>query len=308
RDPRRVPVAAFARVRAGGARARAFAHRHRVSRDPAQCAGTVDRAGEPDGRQRDSARERPFVSRSRRSKPDVMGLHDWRRAQRDPAGVVDERVPWACHLSYGAGAEPDRRGPGRRAQSASDAPAMSLLSVEDLTIALPPGVDRAQAISNVSFALDPGEVLCIVGESGSGKSVTAAAIMGLLPRTLRGERGRILFEGRDLLALPDHAMRALRGAHLGMIFQEPMTALNPLMRVGDQVAEVLTVHGARDAKGRVPELLAAVNLPDPVRLARVYPHLLSGGQRQRVMIAIALALEPTLLIADEPTTALDVTT
>ncbi len=185
---------------------------------------------------------------------------------------------------------------------------MSLLSVQDLTIALPPSADRARAVSDVSFTLDAGEVLCIVGESGSGKSVSAGAIMGLLPPALRRERGSIEFEGRDLLALSATEMRSLRGAHLGMIFQEPMTALNPLMRVGDQIAEVLAVHGAGGARDRVPELLAAVNLPDPARLARSWPHLLSGGQRQRVMIAMALALEPTLLIADEPTTALDVTT
>ena len=185
---------------------------------------------------------------------------------------------------------------------------MSLLSVDNLTIALPPGSDRNYAISGVSFTLDPGEVLCIVGESGSGKSVTAATIMGLLPRTLVCEGGRILFAGRDLLALSNDAMRALRGSQLGMIFQEPMTALNPLMRVGDQIAEVLTVHGVGGTRERVPELLSAVNLPDIARLARAYPHMLSGGQRQRVMIAMALALEPALLIADEPTTALDVTT
>jgi ABC-type glutathione transport system ATPase component len=185
---------------------------------------------------------------------------------------------------------------------------MSLLSVEDLTIALPPGADREHAVSGISFTVDPGEVLCIVGESGSGKSVSAAAIMGLLPAALRRAQGRILFEGRDLLALPEAEMRTLRGAHLGMIFQEPMTALNPLMRVGEQVAEVLAVHRVGGARERVPELLASVNLPDPHRLARSYPHMLSGGQRQRVMIAIALALEPGLLIADEPTTALDVTT
>ncbi|MEJ0019576.1 MAG: ABC transporter ATP-binding protein [Acetobacteraceae bacterium] len=185
---------------------------------------------------------------------------------------------------------------------------MSLLAVEDLTIALPRGADRAHAVSGVSFTVDPGEVLCIVGESGSGKSVSAGAIMGLLPAALKREHGRILFEGRDLLALSEPDMRALRGAHLGMIFQEPMTALNPLMRVGDQVAEVLAVHGVGGARERVPELLESVNLPDPARLARSYPHLLSGGQRQRVMIAMALALEPKLLIADEPTTALDVTT
>ena len=187
---------------------------------------------------------------------------------------------------------------------------MSLLSVEDLTIALPPGGDRAQAVSNISFAVDPGEVLCIVGESGSGKSVTAAAIMGLLPRTLRGERGRILFEGRDLLALSNNAMRALRGAHLGMIFQEPMTALNPLMRIGKQLAEPLRLHRGLSrgaARARAIELADKVGLPDPDRIVRAFPHQLSGGQRQRVGIAIALACEPAVLIADEPTTALDVT-
>ncbi len=185
---------------------------------------------------------------------------------------------------------------------------MSLLSVDNLTIALPPGSDRPHAVSGVSFTLDPGEILCIVGESGSGKSVSASAIMGLLPPALRRLGGGITFEGRDLFRLSPAEMRGLRGARIGMIFQEPMTALNPLMRVGDQIAEVLAVHGARGAQERVPDLLAAVNLPDPGRLARSYPHTLSGGQRQRVMIAMALALEPALLIADEPTTALDVTT
>lgn len=145
---------------------------------------------------------------------------------------------------------------------------MSLLVVEDLTIALPPSGDRAHAVSGASFTVDPGEVLCIVGESGSGKSVSARAISGLLPATLQRERGKILFEGRDVLALSEPALRAMRGTRIGMIFQEPMTALNPLMRVGEQIAEVLTVHAVGGARDRVPELLAAVNLPDPVRLAR----------------------------------------
>ncbi len=185
---------------------------------------------------------------------------------------------------------------------------MSLLAIEGLTVALPPGADRPHAVEDVSYTLDAGEILCIVGESGSGKSVSANAIMGLLPKALPVRRGTIGFEGTELTRLGPEALRQLRGARIGMIFQEPMTALNPLMRVGDQILEVLRVHDAPGGIARVVELLAAVNLPDPAALARSYPFRLSGGQRQRVMIAMALALEPRLLIADEPTTALDVTT
>ncbi|MBR0651543.1 ABC transporter ATP-binding protein [Roseomonas terrae] len=186
---------------------------------------------------------------------------------------------------------------------------MTLLTVEGLTVALPPGGDRPHAVEDISLSVNPGEIVCVVGESGSGKSITANAVMGLLPKGLPARAGRIAFEGKELLALGPEAMRRLRGDRLAMIFQEPMTALNPVMRVGDQIAEAMHVHGAGgDAARRVPELLAAVNLPDPAATARSYPFRLSGGQRQRVMIAMALALEPSLLIADEPTTALDVTT
>ena len=185
---------------------------------------------------------------------------------------------------------------------------MNLLEVSNLTVSLPPGADRTHAVEDISFSLGAGEILCIVGESGSGKSVSAGAIMALLPPALKVSRGGIAFEGRDLLTLKPAEMRLLRGNRIGMIFQEPMTALNPLVRVGDQIAEVLQVHGVRGSAARVRELVDAVHLPDPDRIARSYPHLLSGGQRQRVMIAMALALEPSVLIADEPTTALDVTT
>ncbi|KAA0680082.1 ABC transporter ATP-binding protein [Roseomonas genomospecies 6] len=186
-----------------------------------------------------------------------------------------------------------------------------LLDVRNLTIDLPRGADRPHAVEDLTFTLQSGEILCVVGESGSGKSMTAHAVMGLLPKAVTVSSGGIRHQGTDVLSLPERDQRALRGGRIAMIFQEPMTALNPLMRVGDQIDEVLRYHTALDRaarRARVVELLASVGLPEPDHLRRSYPFRLSGGQRQRVMIAMALAVEPDILIADEPTTALDVTT
>ncbi|MGQ0653161.1 MAG: ABC transporter ATP-binding protein [Betaproteobacteria bacterium] len=188
---------------------------------------------------------------------------------------------------------------------------MSTLEVQGLTVALPAGGDRAAAVSEVSFSVEKGEILCLVGESGSGKSVIAQAVMGLLPNTLPVTGGRILFEGEDLVGASPARRRALRGARMTMVFQEPMTALNPVMTCGAQLDEVLTAHTALSAgerRQKAINLLREVALPEPQRMLESYPHQLSGGQRQRIMIAMALLLEPALLIADEPTTALDVTT
>ncbi len=187
-----------------------------------------------------------------------------------------------------------------------------VLEIEGLDIRLPAGADRALAVQGASLQLMPGQTLCVVGESGSGKSMIANAIMGLLPRPhVEPVAGRILLDGQDLLQLNEQQLRTLRGRRMGMVFQEPMAALNPVMRIGEQIAEVFDAHvrlPAAEKRQRILAALADVGLPDPELLIDSYPFRLSGGQRQRVVIACALVMEPALLICDEPTTALDVTT
>ncbi|WP_431205390.1 ABC transporter ATP-binding protein [Bradyrhizobium betae] len=189
--------------------------------------------------------------------------------------------------------------------------APATVSIKNLQIALPRGAERPFAVDGISLDLRAGKIVCVVGESGSGKSMCAHALMGLLPDTVSTTSGEIMFEGRDLLKLDEDGWRDLRGRRLAMIFQEPMTALNPLMRIGDQMAEMFEAHGLLtpgERRAKALSLAREVGLPDPERIVRAYPHQLSGGQRQRAMIAMALALEPAVLVADEPTTALDVTT
>jgi oligopeptide/dipeptide ABC transporter ATP-binding protein len=188
---------------------------------------------------------------------------------------------------------------------------MSLLEVRGLTTAFRTGSGEVTAIDDVSFAVDAGEVLGIVGESGSGKSVTALTIMGLLPQPpARIAAGSIHFDGKDLTKLSDTAMQKIRGPGIAMVFQEPMTSLNPVFTIGDQITETLRAHErlpTRVQRQRAIAMLDKVGIPSASRRLDDYPHQLSGGQRQRVMIAIALCCNPRLLIADEPTTALDVT-
>ena len=181
---------------------------------------------------------------------------------------------------------------------------MSLLELSNVSI----DFSGKPAVRNLSLSIAPGESLGLVGESGSGKSATALAILRLLPPQA-STRGQILFDGKDLLAAADSVMQSIRGRQIAMIFQEPMTALNPVMRVGDQVAEAVIAHGGKKKEARqlAADALRDVGIPDPEKRVRSYPHQLSGGMRQRVMIAMALVNRPQLLIADEPTTALDVT-
>ena len=185
-----------------------------------------------------------------------------------------------------------------------------MISVEHLTTVFELSSGPVAAVDDVSFEIRAGETLGLVGESGSGKSVTALSILRLVQPPGRIMAGRIMFNGRDLLSLPEPDMRRVRGADIALIFQEPMTALNPVFTIGDQIAEALLVHGRTTragARARAVELLESVRIPDAASRVSDYPHQLSGGMRQRVMIAIALACRPSLVIADEPTTALDVT-
>jgi len=187
----------------------------------------------------------------------------------------------------------------------------SLLTIQDLQTHFFTGEGVVRAVDGVTLSVRPGETLGLVGESGCGKTVTALSILRLIPNPPgRIVGGTICFEGRDLLRLPEEEMRSIRGCAISMIFQEPMTSLNPVFTVGEQVAEGIRHHqkvSRREAWDRAVEVLGRVQIPDPARRAYEYPHQLSGGLRQRVMIAMALALGPRLLIADEPTTALDVT-
>ena len=240
-----------------------------------------------------------------------LGQHHGRRPAIPDGRTLDHHHPRHRPDADRAGPQPARRRPAGRAGPAPADPAMTLLSVDNLTVAFATGRGPVNAVESVTLSIAPGEVLGIVGESGSGKSVTALAIMGLLPRPpARVLAGRIVFEGTELLGLSERGLRRIRGPGIGMVFQEPMSSLNPVFTIGDQIGETLRAHerlGPAARRTRTVALLDRVGIPSAARRLDDYPHQMSGGQRQRVMIAIALACNPRLLIADEPTTALDVT-
>ncbi len=203
-----------------------------------------------------------------------------------------------------------RRNRESRLPNLEAAPADHLLEVKDLAVEFNTDYGTVNAVNGINYTVDAGESLAILGESGSGKTVSALAIMGLIEKPGRIASGEILYKGVNLLTLADSERRAVRGAEIAMIFQDALSALNPVFTVGDQIAEMFQVHRGmrkKDAMGKALELMDRVRIPSAKERLRDYPHQFSGGMRQRVMIAIGIALEPTILIADEPTTALDVT-
>src|SRR4051812_31015044 len=209
--------------------------------------------------------------------------------------------------STGSSRTEQRAAGGQQPLASSQQP---LLLVEHLTTGFDIKRRFVPAVIDVSFHVDAGETLCLVGESGSGKSLTALSIMRLVQPPGRIEQGRIVFKGQDLREVPERDMQKVRGAEIALIFQEPMTALNPVFTIGSQIEETLRVHGRatrRTARQKAVELLDAVSVPEPHLRVRDYPHQLSGGLRQRALIAMSLSCDPSLVIADEPTTALDVT-
>jgi oligopeptide/dipeptide ABC transporter ATP-binding protein len=221
----------------------------------------------------------------------------------DRRTIVTDRDSW---ITNGIPAS----SPGTGAPTSGEAGNDLLLSVADLRVQFTRGGRRINAVNGLSYDMVPGRLMAIIGESGSGKSVSSRALMGLLPGTARVS-GSIRFDGRELIGLPEKELRALRGGDIAMVFQDPARSLNPTMKIGTQITEAVRAHADMDkraAHDRAVELLRLVRLPAPERRFHEYPHQLSGGMRQRVMIAIALAGEPRLLIADEATTALDVTT
>src|SRR6185312_13083644 len=251
-----------------------------------------------------------ILSRRRPAADRALARHaDPHRAELPVLGrMVDRRVPEPHPRNPGAGGEPARRLAARRAQSQAEMTG-ALLSVRDLRVEFATRKGPLTALDGVSFDIGRGEVLGVVGESGAGKSLTGLAIIGLLDPPGRIAGGEIALDGERIDNLPQARMREIRGRRIGIIFQDPLTSLNPLMRVGDQLAETIQAHkrvGRRDARERAIAWLAEVGIPSPETRIDGYPHEFSGGMRQRVVIALGLCAEPELVIADEPTTALDV--
>src|SRR5690606_6977705 len=259
-------------------------------------------AGHDSVRHRHPRRGGPFLSWPWRSAAAaVLGPDAVRRPDPHDGRAASGDLPRPCHRRHRPRAEPSWRRLARRARSQTEARAMSLLEIEKLCL----NIGNVPILKDVDLTIEQGEVLGLVGESGSGKSMTSLAVMQLLPFSAQ-TRGRITFDGVDILAAPEAAMNKLRGNEIGMVFQEPMTALNPVKTIGEQVAEGIRWHTSAnraDAEDTARKILDRVGLPESQFPLSRFPHELSGGQRQRVVIAIACALKPKLLIADEPTTA-----